>query len=198
MKRRSSILLLLALGLAACDKTDLPKDLSGSASASAPGASPETSPAEGPGKGALLELRRWKDPGELVLVGKGGVLSGPMGGPFVRTVFSSRERAEDLRSFLRAYAPFRMPVPDGEMVFRGQGKARPGPVERRMIAEWARAVASEAAGGRGGDSYGLVLSWHRSGGTGICDDVTVYLTGEVRAASCSWEREARGRLAPAT
>ncbi|HSK80872.1 MAG TPA: hypothetical protein VLQ45_30750, partial [Thermoanaerobaculia bacterium] len=79
MKHPATFLLLLALSLAACDKADLPKDLSGPAAAA--GASPETSPAQGPGKGALLELRRWKDPGELVLVGKGGVLSGPMGGP---------------------------------------------------------------------------------------------------------------------
>ncbi|HSN85450.1 MAG TPA: hypothetical protein VL025_01780, partial [Thermoanaerobaculia bacterium] len=84
MKHPATILLLLVLSLAACDKTDLPKDLSGSAAAA--GASPGTSPAQGPGKGALLVLRRWQDPGELVLVGKGGVLSGPVGGPFVRTV----------------------------------------------------------------------------------------------------------------
>ena len=201
MKRCVPILLFLALGFAACDSGDLPKDLSESASPAGPssGASAgKAAPVRRPGKGVLLELRRWKDPGELVLIGKGGVLSGPADGPFVRTVFSSRERAEDLRSFVRSYAPFRMPVPGGEMVFRGQGRTRPGPVERRMIAEWARVVAAEAAGGRAGSSYGLVLSWHRSGGAGICDDVTVDLTGEVRASSCSWEREARGRLAPAT
>lgn len=197
MKPCAPILLLLTLGLGACDSGDLPKDLSRSASPAA-GASPEKATARKPGKGVLLELRRWKDPGELVIIGQGGVLSGPADGPFVRTVFSSRERAEDLRSFVRSYAPFRMPVPGGEVAFYGKGRERPGPVERRMIAEWARVVAAEAAGGQAGSSYGLVLSWHRSGGAGICDDVTVFLTGEVRAASCSWEREARGRLAPAT
>lgn len=197
MKRCLPIVLLFACGLAACDSGDLPKDLAPPADPGA-SASPEKAPAQGPGKGALVELRRWRDPGELVLVGQGGVLSGPADGPFVRTVFSGRERAEDLRSFVRSYAPFRMPVPGGEVVFRGRGREKPGPVERRMIAEWARVVATEAAGGRSGSPYGLVLSWHRSGGAGICDDVTVYLTGEVKAASCSWEREARGRLAPAT
>lgn len=195
--KRCVPIFLLALGLAACDSGDLPKDL---ASPAAPGASasPENAPAQGPAKGALVELRRWKDPGELVLINKGGVLSGPVDGPLVRSVFSSRERAEDLRWFVRSYASFRMPVPGGEVVFRGRGRERPGPVERRMIAEWTRVVAAEAAGGRTGSPYGLVLSWHRSGGAGICDDVIVYLTGEVRAASCSWEHEARGRLAPAT
>jgi hypothetical protein len=196
MKCRGPILFLLALCLAACDAGDLPKDLSGSA-AVGESASPEA-PAKGPRKEVLIELRRWKDPGELVLIGKGGVLSGPADGPLTRSVFSSRERDEDLRSFVRAYAPFRMPVQSGELMFHGKGRERPGPVERRMIAEWARQVAGEVAGGRAGSSYGLVLSWHRSGGTGICDDVTVYLTGEARAASCSWEHEAHGRLAPAT
>lgn len=193
MKCRGPILLLV-LCLVACAPGDLPKDLSGPAAA---GAAPET-PAQAHGKGALIELRRWKDPGEVVLIGRGGVLSGPAGGSLARAVFSTRERDEDLRFFVSTYAPFRMPVPDGELVFHGKGKARPGPVERRMIAEWGRLVAAEVAGGRAGSSYGLVLSWHRSGGTGICDDVTVYLTGEAKAASCSWEHEARGRLAPAT
>lgn len=197
MKCRGPICLILALGLAACDTSDLPKDLSGPAAAAGASASPET-PAQAQRKGALIELRRWKDPEDLVLIGRGGVLSGPAGGPLARSVFSSRERDEDLRSFVRAYAPFRMPVPGGVLMFHGKGRERPGPVERRMIAEWARLVAAEVAGGRAGSSYGLVLSWHRSGGTGICDDVTVYLTGEARAASCSWDHEARGRLAPAT
>ncbi|HKV11510.1 MAG TPA: hypothetical protein VJ725_25425 [Thermoanaerobaculia bacterium] len=200
MKRCLPILLLLATSLAACDSGDLPKDLSGTASPAGPGAStsPDKASARGPGKGVLLELRRWKDPEDLVLIGKGSVLSGPAGGPLVRTVFSGRERAEDLRSFVRTYAPFRAPLPGGEVAFHGQGRARPGPVERRMIAEWARAVAAETAGAQGDSSYGLVLSWHRSGGAGICDEVTVDLTGEARASSCSWDHEARGRLAPAT
>jgi hypothetical protein len=197
MKHRGPILFLLALCLAACDTSDLPKDLSGPTAAAGANASPET-PVQAQRKGALIELKRWKEPEDLVLIGKGGVLSGPAGGPLARSVFSSRERDEDLRSFVRSYAPFRSPVPGGEMVFHGKGRERPGPVERRMIAEWARLVAAEVAGGRAGSSYGLVLSWHRSGGTGICDDVTVYLTGEARAGSCSWEHEAHGRLAPAT
>lgn len=196
MKCCGPICLILALGLGACDVGDLPKDLAGSAAAGA-NASAET-PAQAQRKGSLIELRRWKEPEDLVLIGRGGVLSGPAGGPLARAVFSSRERDEDLRSFVRSYAPFRMPVPGGELVFHGKGRERPGPVERRMIAEWARLVAAEVAGGRAGSSYGLVLSWHRSGGTGICDDVTVYLTGEARATSCSWDQEARGRLAPAT
>ncbi|MFP5284247.1 MAG: hypothetical protein ACLGI9_00765, partial [Thermoanaerobaculia bacterium] len=105
--------------------------------------------------------------------------------------------AADLRFFVRRYAPFRMAVPGGELVFRGRGRMLAGPVERRMIAEWARLVAVEA-GGSGSDAYGLVLAWHRGGSVGICDDVSVYLTGEVLASSCSWDEDVRGRLTPET
>jgi hypothetical protein len=55
-----------------------------------------------------------------------------------------------------------------------------------MIAEWAHLVFVEAAGGRGGASYGLALAWHREGGiAGFCDDLTVYVTGDVYAAPCN-------------
>jgi hypothetical protein len=58
-----------------------------------------------------------------------------------------------------------------------------------MIAEWARLVAQEAAFGRGGASWGFVLSWHREGGiAGFCDDLSVYITGEVYASSCQGEQ----------
>ncbi|HYO13358.1 MAG TPA: hypothetical protein VE685_09215, partial [Thermoanaerobaculia bacterium] len=193
--RRLGPILLLALWAVACN--------GGEPSSGKPSRGPAAgarSPAAPAGKGRepkiLVELRRGRNPQEVVLIGRGGALLGPAGGPLSRTVFSSRERAEDLRFFFRRYAPFRMPVPGGELVFRGTGRVRAGAAERRMIAEWARLVAVEAAGRAESAVYGLVLAWHRGGAPGICDEVSVYLTGEVRASSCSWNEEVRGRLAP--
>ena len=194
MKRFGPIL-LLALWAMACN--------GGEPSSGKPARGPAAesrSPAAPAGKDAepkvLVELRRGRNPQGVVLIGRGGALMGPASGPLSRTVFSSRERAEDLRFFQRRYAPFRMPVPGGELVFRGKGRARAGTAERRMIAEWALLVAVEAAGRAESGVYGLVLAWHRGGAPGICDEVSVYLTGEVRAGSCSWDEEIRGRLAP--
>jgi hypothetical protein len=49
-------------------------------------------------------------------------------------------------------------------------------------------VALEAEAGRSGASWGLALAWHREGtveaGLATCDDVTVYLTGDVYVSSC--------------
>jgi len=66
----------------------------------------------------------------------------------------------------------------------------------------------EVSAGRNASPYGLVFAWHRGGAVGSCDDLSVFLTGEVRASSCSWagegggggtadgRLEVRGRLAP--
>jgi hypothetical protein len=181
--------LLLVLGALACNGGEAPpvRPAGKSSRAVSPGPKPEP---------ASIELRRGRNPQEVVLIRRGGALVGPAGGSLHRILFSSRDRAADLRFFVRRYAPFRMPVPGGELVFRGRGRALAGPVERRMIAEWARLVAAEAGGGSGSAAYGLILAWHRGGSVGICDDVSVYLTGEVRASSCSWGEEVRGRLTP--
>jgi hypothetical protein len=185
--KRPALLLLLALAAAACGGEAPPER-------PAAGARPAASPARRAEPQGLIELRRGRNPQEVVLIGRGGSLVGPAGGALHRILFSSRERAADLRFLVRRYAPFRMAVAGGELVFRGRGRVRANPVERRMIAEWARLVAIEAGGGRGSAAYGIVLAWHRGGTTAICDDVAVYLTGEVRASSCSWEEEVRGRL----
>jgi hypothetical protein len=179
------LLLVASVILAACGG-------GGPASKGAPVAS---APAEG-ARGAVVELRRWKNPQEIVRIGRGGVAMGPAGEPLAQKLFTRPERLEDVLHLSRTYAPFRAPSPRGELIFRGRGKAQAGPVERRMIREWARLVAAEAVAGRDGAAYGLFLAWHRGGPAGSCDDVTLFLTGEARASSCSWESEVRGRLAP--
>lgn len=90
--------------------------------------------------------------------------------------------------FLDQYAPFEADTPAGMVTFVGQGMAEASEAEQRMIAEWARQVQLEAESGRSGASWGLGIAWHREGGiAGFCDDLTVYVTGQVYAASCRTE-----------
>jgi hypothetical protein len=152
-----------------------------------------------PGVGrVVVDWQRWQNPPTRIAIGIGGVAAGPAEGPLVPYLFLGPERAEDAHLFARAYAPFRARLGRSELVFHGRGRVRPGPVEERMIVEWARRVAAEQAGGRSGGAYGLAFSWHRGGSVGSCESVSVFLTGEVWAQACAWGGdEVRGRLQPA-
>lgn len=155
-----------------------------------------------PGVGeARIEMLRGQDPQERVVIGDGGLALGPAGGPLSRLLFATPARLEDLRYFIQTYAPFEVhgasPAGALHLTFRGRGRGKPGPEERRMILEWARNAATEAVHGRGRPPYGLALAWHRGAGPGNCDEISVFLTGEVRASSCGGRRpEISGRLAP--
>ncbi len=133
--------------------------------------------------------------GELVAVGEGGVAAGPPGGPLVRTPFRDPEEADDVRFFAGSFAPFAEAAGGERLTFAGRGAAPATAAERRMIREWTRRAAAEAAvGGSGeGSAYGLALAWR--GGPLACDGVSVFLSGEVRAGHCDWRQEVRGRLA---
>jgi hypothetical protein len=153
---------------------------------SRPGAPPGPAAAPGPGAAPL----------QRVTIDLGGLWLGPddpRQGPRVHYLFARRRRTEDLAQFVRDYAPFQAP----ELVFRGRGTVQASAAERRMIGEWTRAVAVEAVGDAGSPSpYGLAFAWHRGAATGgVCDDLVVYLTGEVRAGSCGAGAEVGGRLA---
>ncbi|HSN87315.1 MAG TPA: hypothetical protein VL025_11185 [Thermoanaerobaculia bacterium] len=173
--------------------------------AEAPEASPaqpsaSAPPATVPGVGEVrIEMLRGKDPQERIVIGDGGLALGPAGGPLSRLLFATPERLEDLKVFSQTYAPFQVrdttPAGTLQLVFRGRGRTRPGPAERRMILEWARHTATEAVRGRGRPPYGLALAWHRGAGPGNCEEVSVFLTGEVRASSCGGREEISGRLA---
>ena len=186
MRRLISLLLLLAV-LAACG-----------GGAPAPGSSDGKETAQAPPvpPWAGMELRRGQDPRELVRIGIRGATIGPADGPLAWKLFAESRRASDAWYFLNTYAPFTRSVPEGELVFRGRGKVKAGPVQQRMIFEWARQVAAEAAGSRAGAAYGLLTAWHQGGPSGICEDVVLYLTGEAVATACGWEQEIRGRLDP--
>jgi hypothetical protein len=144
-----------------------------------------------------IELRRGKNPRELARIGIRGVDLGMEGGTRVRKLFTEPRRAEDAWHFLNTWAPFELKSRQGDLAFHGRGKVKAGPVERRMILEWARKVVVESGEGRGGAAYGIALAWHQGGASGICEDVTVYLTGEVVARACGWDSAIRGQLDPA-
>jgi hypothetical protein len=179
-----------------------------------PGAT--TGPAAPPGPGAAGP---GGVPWERVTIDLGGLWVGPEDpreGPRVHYLFARRRRTEDLAQFVHDYAPFRTvergvsaaggsggaaggagPGPASELVFHGRGAVQASAAERRMIGEWTRAVAVEAVGDAGSPSpYGLAFAWHRGAASGgVCDDLVVYVTGEVRAGSCGAGAEVSGRLA---
>ncbi|HVR10591.1 MAG TPA: hypothetical protein VMW75_21275 [Thermoanaerobaculia bacterium] len=165
--------------------------------ATVPGGSPP--PVSYPGQAPAA----W--PRERVAIGLGGLWVGPedpRDGPRVHYLFARRRRSYDLADFARAFAPFRLIAggegreQDGELAFHGRGAAAASPAERRMIAEWTRAVAVEAAGAGGNPStYGVAFTWHRGAvAGGVCDDLSVYLSGEASAGSCGTGAEVAGRL----
>lgn len=143
----------------------------------------------------VVELARWRAPGEVLrLRGSSGEI-GPAGGPLAFRFYLTPQLADDLWYFRRTYAPFRLRWGAGELTFRGEGAAPAGGAERRALAEWSRAVAAEMAGEGSERSFGLVFAWH-GGGAVPCEDVSVSLAGTVWAESCPWGGPVRARLDP--
>ena len=143
-----------------------------------------------------MELRRGANPQELVHIGVQGVTIGPAGEPLALQLFSDPGRSDSAWYFLRTYAPFELKSPQGDLVVHSTGRVSAGPVEKRMILEWARSVAAEAADPRVTETYGLALAWHQGGSSGICRDVVLYLTGKAVASACGWDKTVEGRLDP--
>ncbi len=118
-------------------------------------------------------------------IGLAGIEFGPCGQAQRVAKFVAPDRAADLREFVARYAPFEAETPAGKVLFSGQGEIIAGPSEQRMLAEWAHLAAQEAAAGNSGAAWGLALAWQQSGGiAGLCDDLTIYRSGEVLASSC--------------
>jgi hypothetical protein len=133
----------------------------------------------------------WTSPGALggcavAEIGTEGVAWGACGGTLMQGYLGNPERQEDLAYFVATYAPFEAETPVGHIVFHGTGSQQATPAEQRMLAEWAGLAFQEAAAGRSGAAWGLAFAWHREGGiAGFCDDLTVYVTGQVYASSCA-------------
>jgi hypothetical protein len=150
----------------------------------------------GPGRPPAAQARpAAAAPWERVSIGPGGIWVGPEDGPRVHYLFARRQRLDDVMQFARAWAPFRQVDASGELIFRGRGATPPSAAERRMLAEWTRLIAVEAADAAAPSPYGLAFAWHRGAASGgVCDDLAVYLSGEVRAGSCGAGSEVSGRL----
>ena len=151
-----------------------------------------------PGIGrTVVDWQRSLNPPVRVVLGIGGLADGPRDGPLVSYLYPEPGLAESAHYLSRTYASFRTRLANGELAFYGRGRVRPGPVEQRMVVEWARRAAASLAGGKA-DSYGLALSWHRGASVGNCESVSVFLTGEARAEACAWSGQpVTGRLQPA-
>ncbi|MCL5996382.1 MAG: hypothetical protein M1546_10045 [Chloroflexi bacterium] len=113
------------------------------------------------------------------------VAFGFCGGPQIAGKFAHEGRARAFSHYVETFAPFSAQTVAGNIVFTGTGNATATPAEQRMIAEFAQLATMEAAAGRSGASYGIVMAWHREGGiAGFCEDITVSVLGEVNATSC--------------
>ncbi|MBV8203081.1 MAG: hypothetical protein JOZ15_20900, partial [Acidobacteria bacterium] len=157
--------------------------------------------------GDLAELARSFAPFQLFAAGEGGEQAGddgsvraPVGAPQMESTEAPSQGADTSYGSQAGSAEASSRGADtsyGSIVFNGRGAAQASPAERRMIAEWTRAATIEAAGEGGGQSpYGLAFTWHRGAvAGGVCDDLAVYLSGEVSAGSCGAGAELGGRLA---
>jgi hypothetical protein len=136
----------------------------------------------------LIDWQQTLDTCQAALIGTEGIEFGPCMGVRMGGKLVSGERESELADLIATYTPFQAETPAGIVTFNGQGSAEATPADQRMIAEWARQTAQEAAAGRSGASWGLAFAWHREGGiAGFCDDLTAYVTGQLYAASCKGE-----------
>lgn len=114
-----------------------------------------------------------------------GIKFGNCGGTVTSVPFADSSQSQDLAFFTGAFAPFDGNTSAGMVNFVGLGAQISKSSEQRMIGEWARLVVSQAAGGSTNSSYGVVIAWHQEGGSaGVCEDLSVYINGEVQASSC--------------
>ena len=114
-----------------------------------------------------------------------GVSYGPCQGVLALSNFAGAIRLTQLTNYVQKYQAFTANTPAGQITFNGGGQLTASTAEQRAIAEWSKLVFMEAQGGRSGAAWGLAFSWHREGGiAGFCDDLGVYLDGEVIASSC--------------
>lgn len=132
----------------------------------------------------LLVYRQGERPCRLLMAGPSGVATGACGGKLARKLYSGTDRAERLRGFVERFAPFEIDVDGEELELYGRGTEEASATGRRMVLEWTRRLDQEAAGVPRNAAMGLAFAWHREMPAGGCEDLAVYLTGDVRASAC--------------
>jgi inhibitor of cysteine peptidase len=114
--------------------------------------------------------------------------AGRCGAPMIAAPLQADWLARNLPYLVETYAPFRAETPAGTVVFTGTGSLGALPAEQQMIAEVARIGAGIVESGHAGASYGLAFALHREGGlAGVCEDIEVYVSGEIFITSCAGE-----------
>jgi hypothetical protein len=141
----------------------------------------------------------WRDSGSfgLLVVGTRQIAIGRRGRPMLGVPVPSAARAAELAGFLSAYAPAQGLTAAGEVVFRGTGGAPASGAELRRIAEWARELSQEIAGGVAPAVQNPVLVWRRRGGAiaANCSTLVVTRSGTVMKLDCTTEvAETRARV----
>lgn len=133
----------------------------------------------------LISWQQTLDTCQSAQIGTEGIAYGPCMGVLMGAQFVEPSRSSELGDLVATYAPFEAETPAGIVTFQGQGSTAATPAEQRMIAEWARLAVQEASAGRSSAALGLAFAWHREGGiAGFCDDLAVYVTGQLSATSC--------------
>lgn len=152
------------------------------------------------GQDALL-YRIGESPCAVLRAGLDGLASGLCGEELQPRVYVRPDRPMRLAELVARYAPFELEVGDEEVELHGGGIEVPGPVERRMVLEWARRLMAEARGVTATRGFRLAYEWHRQiQGGRECEAVAIYLSGEVLATTCdglhSFGHVEPGRMAP--
>lgn len=125
-----------------------------------------------------------------------GLDFGPCGVTETRASYSLAKQMDDLAFFTQTYASFNAATRAGVVHLAGEGSQAASPAEQRAVTEWARLLAGgarTAASGQPADSEaGLALSWRRTGGLlGLCEDLSIFASGEVDAATCQASKPVR-------
>lgn len=140
--------------------------------------------AESFGQDALL-YRIGESPCAVLRAGLDGIAAGPCGEPLQPRVYVRPDRAVRLADLVARYAPFELEVGDEEVELHGRGTQEAGPVERRLVLEWARRLLAEARGVTATRGFRLAFEWHRQlQGGRDCDALAIYLSGEALATTC--------------
>ncbi len=118
---------------------------------------------------------------EQLRIGTEGAAFGDCGLPILKSSYAVDVQSGDLGYLLQTYGPFAADTAAGQVTFNGTGAQTAGPVEQRMIAEWARYTRDIIWSGRVGAAWGLAITWVSEPD---CATVHVFVTGVAEATRC--------------
>ncbi|HEX2164941.1 MAG TPA: hypothetical protein VHM02_13435, partial [Thermoanaerobaculia bacterium] len=145
--------------------------------------------AEAPAAGSIGEeallYRIGESPCAVLRAGLDGLAAGLCGEELRARVYLRPDRPMRLADLVARFAPFEVEVGQEEVELHGRGSEVAGPIERRLVLEWARRLMAEARGVTAIRPYRLAFEWHRQlQGGRECQALAVYLSGEAVASTC--------------